>query len=125
MKSPEPGQSTQRTAGLLLLERLVRFEIRCRGYLTLSGGERQRVHLARVLVQLALSYADRIALLRRGRIVECGAPGAVLTPAHVLATFDVAVTIVSDPRLAAPFIVPLAVKGTPRTDMPREKEHVR
>ncbi len=60
----------------------------------------------------AARFADRIVLLRHGRIVADGPPGSVLTPDRIGAVFDVEAEIVRTPE-GLPVVVPLRVIATP------------
>jgi iron complex transport system ATP-binding protein len=60
-------------------------------------------------LNLAAEYCDEIALLREGRIVAQGAPGAVLTAARIAAVYDVAVPVLRHPQSGRPaLLVPAA-----------------
>jgi iron complex transport system ATP-binding protein len=59
-------------------------------------------------LNLAAQCADRMLLLRAGRVVACGTPAEVLTATQVRAAFEVPVAILAHPRGTAPLVVPLA-----------------
>ncbi|MEM8902888.1 MAG: ABC transporter ATP-binding protein, partial [Actinomycetota bacterium] len=46
----------------------------------------------------AAAYADRVAVLRGGRVVGCGAPVEVLTPALIEAVFAVRASVSTNPE---------------------------
>ena len=56
-------------------------------------------------LNLAAQYADRIALLKGGRLVGEGPPADVLRADLVRATFDVPVVVLPHPCLACPLVV--------------------
>lgn len=51
-------------------------------------------------------YADRVALLFRGKVYACGAPAEVLTPAHLTAIFQTPVSVVPHPTYGTPLVLP-------------------
>jgi iron complex transport system ATP-binding protein len=58
---------------------------------------------------LAAAFADRVALMERGRIVADGAPAVVLTPDAIGRVYGVSVRVISHPETGRPIIVPDAV----------------
>lgn len=56
-------------------------------------------------LNLAAMYADRLAVLSRGRLAAEGAPAAVLTEALVRETFDLAVQVTRHPTRGCPQVV--------------------
>jgi len=64
-------------------------------------------------LNLASSYADRIAVLAGGRVAAEGAPWAVLTPEIVRATFGLSVVVTSNPCGDCPLVVPDMRASTP------------
>jgi iron complex transport system ATP-binding protein len=58
-------------------------------------------------LNLAALVADRVAVLREGRIVADGPPKAVLTAALVREAFGAEVEVLDHPRTGAPVIAPL------------------
>lgn len=58
-------------------------------------------------LNLAAQYADRVMLLKLGRVVACGHTTEVLTPAAISETFAIAVTLIVHPHLDCPLIVPV------------------
>lgn len=58
-------------------------------------------------LSLAAAYADRVAVMSKGRLVAAGAPDAVLTEALVEEVYGTAVRIIADPSTGAPLIVPV------------------
>lgn len=57
----------------------------------------------------AARYADRMVVLKQGRIVADGAPAHVLTPELLATVFSVQVNIVYDPASGTPVCLPFAV----------------
>ncbi len=68
-------------------------------------------------LNLAAQYADRIALLKRGRLVAAGSPADVLTSDAIAEAFDVRALVMPHPCLACPLVVPVP-HGTPMPQMP-------
>ena len=58
-------------------------------------------------LNLAAAYADRVVLLRAGRIVASGAPAEVLTAQRLTEVYEHPVEIVAHPRTGRPIIVPV------------------
>lgn len=58
-------------------------------------------------LNLAAQHADRIAVLRQGRLLAEGPPATVLTPNVVEQAFDVAVLVTDHPCAACPLVVPV------------------
>jgi len=58
-------------------------------------------------LSLAAAYADRVAVMSKGRLVTAGAPGEVLTEQLVEEVYGTPVRIVPDPTTGAPLIVPV------------------
>jgi iron complex transport system ATP-binding protein len=60
-------------------------------------------------LNLAAEYCDEIALLRAGRLVAQGAPGAVLTAARIATVYGVSVPVLRHPQSGRPaMLVPAA-----------------
>lgn len=59
-------------------------------------------------LNLAAQYADRVAILKQGRILAEGTPRAVLTPDIIQAGFNMPVTVIPHPHLDVPLVVPAA-----------------
>ncbi len=59
-------------------------------------------------VNLASLYCDRVALLRAGRLVEQGAPDAVLRPELLRATYGDDVLLSQHPEAGRPIVLPAA-----------------
>ncbi len=57
-------------------------------------------------LNLAAQYADRLIMLKAGRVVAAGPPAQVLTESSIRATFDVPVLITRHPVLDCPLVVP-------------------
>lgn len=58
-------------------------------------------------LNLAAQYADRLAVLRAGRLVGDGSPAEVLTPALIHTAFEVPAMVVPHPCHACPLVVAL------------------
>ncbi|WP_219845124.1 heme ABC transporter ATP-binding protein [Leucobacter massiliensis] len=58
-------------------------------------------------LNLASAFADRIALLREGRIVACDSPGRVLTAEIVSAVYRTPVEVIPHPVTGAGIVLPL------------------
>lgn len=58
-------------------------------------------------LNLAARYADHLVVMRGGRVVAQGEPGAVLTEGAVLDAFGLAARVVPDPVSGTPLVVPL------------------
>jgi iron complex transport system ATP-binding protein len=58
-------------------------------------------------VNLAARYADRVVVMRGGRVLAEGPPADVFTPETFTRAFDMSVEILHDPRLGHPVVVPL------------------
>lgn len=57
-------------------------------------------------LSLAAAYADRVAVMDRGRIVSVGAPRDVLTAELISRVYATPVRILADPATGSPIIVP-------------------
>jgi len=62
-------------------------------------------------LNLAAQYADRIAMLREGRLVALGSPWDVLTPGTIGETFKIPVVLTKHPNLDCPLIIPTLNTG--------------
>ena len=58
-------------------------------------------------VNLAARYADRVVVMRGGRVLFEGSPAEVFTPEMFTLAFDMSVEILHEPRLGHPVVVPL------------------
>ena len=58
-------------------------------------------------LNLAAAYADRIALLREGRVFACGTPAEVLTAETVSDVYRTPVEVIERPGSAAGIVMPL------------------
>ena len=67
-------------------------------------------------LNLAAQYADRIVMLKQGRITASGRPADVFTLEAIQETFDIPVIISKHPHLDCPLIIP--VPSTTRTSLP-------
>lgn len=70
-----------------------------------SGGE---IGVVAVLhgLELAITYADRVCVLKDGRLFAQGPPSSVLTEATIQAVFDIQVRRIDDPLTGRPLFVP-------------------
>lgn len=64
-------------------------------------------------LNLAARYADRIAVLDRGRCVETGTPAGVLTPDLIANTFGLRVEVLSRPDQPGPLVIPMGRAASP------------
>jgi iron complex transport system ATP-binding protein len=55
-------------------------------------------------LNLAALYADRLALLREGRLLVCGPPAAVLTPRWLRLAYEVHARVVPHPAHGTPVV---------------------
>jgi iron complex transport system ATP-binding protein len=62
-------------------------------------------------LNLAAAIADRVCLLRQGRVVAQGPPTDVLTAARIAEVFGIEALVMPHPRAAQPLIVPLGGAG--------------
>jgi iron complex transport system ATP-binding protein len=58
-------------------------------------------------LNLAARYADRLVVMRQGRVLAEGAPADVLTEAVVLEAFGLTARIIADPVCGSPMVVPV------------------
>jgi iron complex transport system ATP-binding protein len=56
-------------------------------------------------LNLAAQYADKILILKNGKVAACGLPEEVFTPETIRETFDVSVGIIKHPFLDRPLII--------------------
>lgn len=56
-------------------------------------------------LNLAAQYADRILILKSGRVAAYGAPDEVFTPETIRETFDVSVSVIKHPFFDCPLII--------------------
>jgi iron complex transport system ATP-binding protein len=70
-------------------------------------------------LNLAAQYADRIAILKGGRLLAVGTPDAVLEPDLIAEAFGLPVQILAHPELGCPLIVARADRSSP----PRRPAH--
>ncbi|WP_111766224.1 ABC transporter ATP-binding protein [Nakamurella deserti] len=66
-------------------------------------------------LNLAARYADHLVVMSAGRIVDEGAPAAVLTADSVRSAFGLDCRIISDPVTGTPMVVPEGRRGHGRT----------
>lgn len=59
-------------------------------------------------INLAAAFADRIVMMRDGRIAADGPPDAVVTPRTLRDVFDLMADVVADPRSGRPVCLPRA-----------------
>jgi iron complex transport system ATP-binding protein len=67
-------------------------------------------------INLAAAFADRICLLKRGRVVAEGPTAAIVAEAPLAETFDVSVTVLRHPALPMPHIAWAAKRVMPGTE---------
>jgi iron complex transport system ATP-binding protein len=60
-------------------------------------------------LNLAAQYADRVIILKRGKLLAMGAPCDVLTPETIRAAFDIEVGVIDHPYMDCPLIVPVPI----------------
>lgn len=100
----------QRAPLLLLDEPTAALDLRHQELVLRLCRERARAGDAVVVVlhdlSLAAAYADRIALLRRGRIAADGSPAEVLAEGLLSEVYDQPVEVVPHPRTEALLVVP-------------------
>jgi iron complex transport system ATP-binding protein len=58
-------------------------------------------------LNLACMYADRIAMIRSGRIEALGTPGEVITSGNLEAVFDCPMAVLGHPTRSIPVVLPL------------------
>jgi iron complex transport system ATP-binding protein len=58
-------------------------------------------------LNLAARYADRLVVMRQGRILAEGTPAEVLTEAVVLEAFGLTARVIPDPVCGSPLVVPI------------------
>lgn len=100
----------QRTPALLLDEPTAALDI-AHQEATLQVLRRARDRGVAILIvvhdlSLAAAYADRVALMKSGRIVATGTPGEVLTDTLLSEIYDHPVEIIAHPRTGQSVIVP-------------------
>lgn len=78
-----------------------------------KGGNRAAVVVTHD-VNLAAEFADRVMLLKAGRIVSIGASREVLTPELLKTVFDLEVLVDAHPRTGAPRVTPVYVSSPTR-----------
>ena len=60
-------------------------------------------------LNLAAQYADRVIILKRGKLLAMGAPCDVLTSETIRAAFDIEVGVIDHPYMDCPLIVPVPI----------------
>lgn len=58
-------------------------------------------------LNIAAAFADHLVMMRAGRIVAQGLPGAVMTPDTLRAVFDLEARVIADPASGRPVCIPL------------------
>jgi iron complex transport system ATP-binding protein len=58
-------------------------------------------------LNLAARYADRLVVMRQGRVLADGSPADVLTEAVVLEAFGLTARVIPDPVCGSPLVVPI------------------
>ncbi|MBB3141529.1 ABC transporter ATP-binding protein [Halomonas organivorans] len=64
-------------------------------------------------LNLAAAYADRLVMMRDGRIVASGTPREVFTASHLKRVFDLDAHVLEDPETGSPICVPHRRPRTP------------
>ena len=59
-------------------------------------------------LNLAARYADHLITMRDGKVLAEGPPAAIITPATIAATFELACMVIADPVTGTPLVVPAA-----------------
>jgi iron complex transport system ATP-binding protein len=75
-------------------------------------------------LNLAARYSDLIVVMKDGRIVSCGTPADVFTPAMLHTVFGLDADVLPDPRTGLPIVVPTSrapVPTRPTTATPQEQ----
>ncbi|MEB4615155.1 heme ABC transporter ATP-binding protein [Leucobacter sp. M11] len=108
----------QRTGVLLLDEPTAALDLKHQEAVLSLAAERAALGDAVIVVlhdlNLAAAYANRIAMLSRGRIVASGAPDEVLTAARIGEVYEQPVDVIRHPLTGATLIVPVrGVRPTP------------
>ncbi len=67
-------------------------------------------------LNVAAAFADRIVMMREGRVVASGTPREAVTPANLRAVFDLDADVVTAPRSGAPVCIPRAGVGPAALD---------
>lgn len=62
-------------------------------------------------LNLAAAYADRLVMMRDGRIVTSGTPREVFTATNLKRVFDLDAQVLEDPRTGSPICVPYTQQG--------------
>lgn len=57
-------------------------------------------------LNLAAAFADHLVMMKQGRIVAQGTPGAVMTPSNLAEVFDLSARIIADPATGRPVCLP-------------------
>ncbi|WUI02752.1 heme ABC transporter ATP-binding protein [Spirillospora sp. NBC_00431] len=100
----------QRAGTLLLDEPTAALDIRHQeqvfGLLGREAGRGRAVLAVVHDLDLAAAYADRVAVLARGRLVACGPPRRVLTGALLSDVYQHGIEVLRHPRTARPLVLP-------------------
>lgn len=64
-------------------------------------------------LNLTAQFADKILLLKQGKIVMAGTPRQVLQPAHIAAAYDIEVDVVDSDGYDFPILIPAAHRNKP------------
>lgn len=57
-------------------------------------------------LNLAIRYSDNLVVMRDGELIATGTPEDVITPELLMAVFDLDATVIEDPVVGGPLIVP-------------------
>jgi len=94
----------------------------------LARDEHRAVVVALHDLNLAARFADRIAVLARGRLVALGPPADVLSPELLYEVWGIVATLRTDPRSRLPYLIPELPRpldeGPVRSTPPRPRVHL-
>jgi ABC-type cobalamin/Fe3+-siderophores transport system ATPase subunit len=76
-------------------------------------------------LNLVSRFADRVALLDRGRLVRCGPPAEVLTAKALSSLYEIPLQVIPHPRHGFPLILPDGDEPAPGAENGKGKRHAR
>ncbi len=85
-----------------------------RGFAASGGGVLAILHDP----NLAAQFADRMLLMKRGKVVALGSPRSVLTPEHIREVLGVEAMVLDHPIGGLPLVVPIMSENHPAADGP-------